>query len=98
MVDIRELTINQQPESVTVLELSELDRWLRRRRGVLTPEQVAAVVVGAERPEMWRASPSNADWPGALAGSRDWVPLAGWLGRPPSPAQPARAVTILTIE
>lgn len=67
MVDIRELTIKQQPDSVTVLKLSELVRWLRRRRGVLTPEQVAAVVAAAERPETWHTSPSDADW------NSDWA-------------------------
>lgn len=67
MVDIRELTIKEQPESVTVLKLSELVRWLRRRRGVLTPEQVAAVVAAAERPETWHTSPSDADW------NSDWA-------------------------
>lgn len=67
MVDIRELTIKQQPDSVTVLKLPELVHWLRKRRAELSPEQLAAVVAAAERPDTWHTSPSDADWSGAWA-------------------------------
>ncbi|MRX44516.1 nuclease-related domain-containing protein [Agromyces kandeliae] len=53
IVGAKRMTVRQRPADVVVLRESNLVRWLRRRRAVLTPEQVRHLAAVAARPEAW---------------------------------------------
>lgn len=66
LVAPKELTVRQRPADVQVLTDQRLLRWLRRRRAVLTADQVARLEVAAVRPETWHDAPGPAEDPVTL--------------------------------
>lgn len=47
------VTIKQQPDDVIVLTARDVPRWFKKRRLVLTPEQVDAIYAVARRSDTW---------------------------------------------
>jgi len=47
------VTIKQQPDDVIVLTARDVPRWFKKRRLVLTPEQVGAIHAVARRSDTW---------------------------------------------
>ncbi|MCD1144550.1 NERD domain-containing protein [Kocuria sp. LUK] len=66
LVAPKELTVRQRPADVQVLTDQRLLRWLRRRRAVLTADQVARLEAAAARPETWHDAPGPAEDPVTL--------------------------------
>lgn len=61
LVAPKELSVRQRPAGVEVLTDQRLLRWLRRRRAVLTAEQVARIRTAAVRPQTWHDAPAPAE-------------------------------------
>lgn len=62
----KELTVRQRPAGVEVLTDQKLLRWLRRRRAVLTADQVARLEDAAVRPGTWHDAPLPGEDPVTL--------------------------------
>lgn len=58
VVDPASLTLRERPQQVVVLPSRQLVRWLGKRRAILPPEQVRALLDVAVDPGTWHASPS----------------------------------------
>ncbi|GLI27712.1 hypothetical protein ARHIZOSPH14_19540 [Agromyces rhizosphaerae] len=56
IVGARRLTVRERPPRVVVLPADVLVRWLRRRPGVLAPEEVGRLVASAALPSTWGQS------------------------------------------
>ncbi|WP_104090973.1 nuclease-related domain-containing protein [Arthrobacter sp. GMC3] len=59
VVDPSKLTIKTKHDTVIALESGELLRWFKRRPATLAPDELAALLEQARRPELWHQSPSN---------------------------------------
>ncbi|MDQ1643686.1 MAG: hypothetical protein QOJ90_3037 [Actinomycetota bacterium] len=66
VVDPKQLTIKKKPKVAVVLTARQLPRWLKRRRRVLSQEEVLRVLSVAERPGTWRAVAGGDFGDGAL--------------------------------
>lgn len=60
VVDPENLTVQERPRDVVVLESSQLVRWLSRRARVLDDVTVSALAAVAARPSTWFGPPSTA--------------------------------------
>ncbi|WP_353814843.1 nuclease-related domain-containing protein [Agromyces sp. SYSU T00266] len=61
IVGANRMTVCERPHDVVVLREVELARWLRRRRAVLPPEQVAELAAVAAQPSAWQRMPQHED-------------------------------------
>jgi len=57
VVEPQRLTIKEPPAEVVVLTNQDVRRWLKRRRTVLTAQEVEQIVAVADRPGTWHTSP-----------------------------------------
>ena len=57
IVGARSITLRGRPDSVRVIDANQLQRWLRRRRPVLSADAVREITRVLESPAMWRPAP-----------------------------------------
>ncbi|EYT53921.1 MULTISPECIES: nuclease-related domain-containing protein [Kocuria] len=66
LIEPKNLTIRRRPAGVEVVTNRQLLRWLRRRRPVLTDQEVARISAAAVVPSTWHNSPAPPEDPVAL--------------------------------
>ncbi len=66
LIEPKELTIRQHPAGVHIVTDRQLLRRLKRRRPVLTPDQVAQITAAALLPRTWHSNPAPPDDPVVL--------------------------------
>ncbi|MEX5236167.1 nuclease-related domain-containing protein [Kocuria arenosa] len=66
LIKPKQLTIKQRPADVKVVTDRELLPWLKRRRPVLAPEQIARIAAAAVVPGTWHNNPAPSEDPAAL--------------------------------